>query len=94
MTNLQQLQENINNILIELTDITGFDHGSKALEAFASCEDKIKSIMQKAYQLGQQDTLERERTRIAEEVENLPYILDVNIARYRDKILSIIKQGK
>jgi hypothetical protein len=68
MTNLQQLQENINNILIELTDITGFDHGSKALEAFACCEDKVKSIMQKAYQLGQQDMLERERTRIAEEV--------------------------
>jgi hypothetical protein len=72
MTNLQQLQENINNILIELTDITGFDHGSKALEAFACCEDKVKSIMQKAYQLGQQDMLERARGVINKnkEIEN------------------------
>jgi len=38
--------------------------------------------------------LQQEQTRIAEEVENLPYIRDVNIARYRDKILSIIKQDE
>lgn len=59
MTNLQQLQNNIKNILIELTNITGFDHSSKSLEAFAICEDNVKSMVQKAYNLGQQDMLER-----------------------------------
>lgn len=38
-----QNERNVKNILIDLTDKTGFDHSSGALEAFTDAESKLKS---------------------------------------------------
>ena len=38
--------------------------------------------------------LQSERTRIAEEVEEIPYVRDISVVRFRNEVLSIIKQGK
>lgn len=37
--------ENIKNSLIKLTDITGFDHSDKSLEAFYVAEKEIKDLI-------------------------------------------------
>jgi len=51
----------VNNILIELTDITGFDRTAMALDAFAVAESKIEEIIQQA--------IAEERDRVRGEIE-------------------------
>jgi hypothetical protein len=42
-----QEKQKIEDILITLTDITGFDHSSTALEAFHTAESSINDLLDK-----------------------------------------------
>lgn len=39
------MKEEIKAILIKLTDITGFDHSSVSLEAFANAESELLKLL-------------------------------------------------
>jgi len=43
--NKHEIAKEIKNILIKLTDVTGFDHSDAALEAFFTAEDKLLKLL-------------------------------------------------
>jgi len=57
----KKIKEIINNILIRLTDITGFDHSSKALKVFDVAESQLEKIIELV--------VAEERERIVGEIE-------------------------
>ena len=70
MNNIQKVIEErntkINKILVTLTDITGFDHSGKSLEAFHVAEAELKSHIS--------ETIRQVLQAVDEEVEHIKLI--------------------
>lgn len=81
MNNIQRVIEErntkINKILVTLTDITGFDHSGKSLEAFHVAETELKTHIS--------ETIRQVLQAVEEEVEGMKKNVTLDIKKIPDK---------